>query len=91
MQLINMLSLASVTYPYNVFNMLQITNEIAALDIMKGEERINDKCIFKETTAPNSRFESFGIDNMIFLLNAGSIPLIVAGILIKGLFYLIVN
>jgi hypothetical protein len=63
-------------YPSNVFLALQISNEIAALDLLHGEAIHEELLTFKDTGAHSNSFDAFGISQMNYVLNSGSLLLI---------------
>jgi hypothetical protein len=85
------LDLIGVSYPSNAFYALQITNDIAAFDIFQGETIHDTLLEFKPTNSRSINFEAFGTSGMNFILNSGSLMLILMFMIVQSIIFYILN
>ena len=66
-------------------------NEFAKLDVFSGEDFYEAIFKFKETESINYKFAQFGSDNMIMMLNSGSIFIMMIILLVLSLVYILLH
>ena len=65
--------------------------EFAKLDVFSGEDYYEAIFNFKETESINYKFVQFGSDNMIMMLNSGSVFIMMIILLVLGLAYIFLH
>ena len=70
---------------------LQVMGEFAKLDVFSGEDYYEAIFNFKETESINYKFVQFGSDNMIMMLNSGSVFIMMIILLVLSLVYIFLH